>query len=121
MLDKNSLKICCTGWPPDSFQALQSETVETVLDRLGGAGAAVPLLGGLAKDSTHSRSTAERPLLRLALLLSATGHCACAGMAVASSASTANSWQSPEEVPAQRNQTEAGGHNVQTMDPSTRT
>ena len=36
------------------------------------------LLGGLAKDVTHSRSTAESPLLRLGLLLSATGPRACA-------------------------------------------
>ncbi len=59
-------------------KALQSEVVETALGGLGGAGAAVLLLGGLAKASTHSRSTAESPLLRLALLLSATGSCACA-------------------------------------------
>lgn len=45
---------------------------------LGGAGAAVLLLGGWVKDVTHSRSTAESPLLRLGLLLSATGHRACA-------------------------------------------
>ena len=58
------------------------ETAETALGGLGGAGAALLLLGGLAKDRTHSRSTAESPLLRLALLLSATGHCACAGVAL---------------------------------------
>jgi len=48
---------------------------------LGGAGAAVLLLVvlllGSMRDVTHSRSTDESPLLRVALALSVTGHFAC--------------------------------------------
>lgn len=76
----------CLHFKPKSHSeaAAQSEIVDptnAVTAGLGGAGAAVLLLVvlllGSKRDVTHSRSTAESPLLRLASALSVTGHFAC--------------------------------------------
>ena len=67
-----------------SKASAQSDIVDptnAVAAGLGGGGAAVLLLVvlllGSKRDVTHWRSTAESPLLRLALTLSVTGHFAC--------------------------------------------